>query len=92
MKAARAVIIEFGNSRWRVTPEAAAARGDFTTQGGMYNTFDPTYNTAQEPLESMHFVTDSLQVSTGRVLLHELFYLYAKMDVIQALLRGASPL
>jgi hypothetical protein len=40
----------------------------------------------------MHAVTDRLQISTGRVLLHELFYLYAKMDVIHALVRGASPL
>ena len=49
-------------------------------------------NTANQSLENMRAVTDNLQLSTGRVLLHELFYLYAKMDVIQALVRGASPL
>jgi hypothetical protein len=48
--------------------------------------------TAHQPLEGMRVVTDRLQVSTGRVLLHELFYFYGKMDVIQALVRGAAPL
>jgi hypothetical protein len=92
MTGAMAVLIEFGSSRWRVTPEAAAAKGDVTLDSTMGTTNDPNYNTANQPLEGMRAVTDRLQVSTGRVLLHELFYLYAKMDVIQSLVRGASPL
>src|SRR5436190_832685 len=43
-------------------------------------------------VEDMCPITNRLQVSTGRILLHELFSLYAKMDVIQALVRGAPPL
>ena len=92
MTGARAVLIEFGTSRWRVTPEAAALVGDVTRDTTVSDKSDPNYNTAHQPLESMRAVTDRLQVSTGRVLLHELFYLYAKMDVIQSLVRGASPL
>jgi hypothetical protein len=92
MTGAMAVLIEFGSSRWRVTPEAAAADGDVTVDSATDTRYDPNYNPANQPLESMRTVTDKLEVSTGRVLLHELFYLYAKMDVIQSLLRGASPL
>ena len=92
MTGAMAVLIEFGSSRWRVTPEVAAAQGDVTVDSTMDIRDDPNYNTANQPLESMRAVTDRLQISTGRVLLHELFYLYAKMDVIQSLVRGASPL
>jgi len=92
MSGAKAVLIEFGSSRWRVTPETALARGDISLDPSIYSTEDPNYNTATQPLENMRAVTDQLQVSTGRVLLHELFYLYAKMDVIQSLVRGAAPL
>ena len=93
MSGAMAVIIEFGSSRWRVTPEAAAVQGDVTLDCSMYGSIDdPAYNTTQQPLENMRAVTDRLQISTGRNLLHELFYLYAKMDVIQSLVRGAAPL
>jgi hypothetical protein len=91
MSGAMAVLIEFGSSRWRVTPEAAVERGDYTFDCNQYPD-DPSYNTAQQSLENMRVITDRLQVSTGRILLHELFYLYAKMDVIQALVRGADPL
>ena len=88
-----AVLIEFGSQRWRVTPEAAIVMGDCTLDCTLssYND-DPNYNTAYQPLENMRVVTDRLQISTGRILLHELFYLYAKMDVIQALVRGSCPL
>jgi hypothetical protein len=88
MSGAKAVLIEYGSARWRVTPEAAIAQGDYTID----NDHDPGYTTANAPLENMRVVTDRLQVSTGRILLHELFYLYAKMDVIQSLVRGAEPL
>jgi hypothetical protein len=93
MSGAMAVIIELGSSKLRLTPEAAAVRGDVTLDPIFFtNQDDPTYNTAQQSLENMRAVTDRLQISTGRNLLHELFYLYAKMDVIQALVRGAAPL
>ena len=92
MNGAMAMLIEFGSSRWRVTPEAAAVKGDVTLDSTMDTRNDPNFNTIHQPLEGMRAVTDRLQVSTGRVLLHELFYLYAKMDVIQSLVRGASPL
>jgi hypothetical protein len=92
MTGAMAVLIEFGSSRWRVTPEASVARGDFTGDCAMSDAEDTKNNNANQPLENMRVVTDRLQVSTGRILLHELFYLYAKMDVIQALVRGAAPL
>ena len=92
MSGAKVVLIEFGSSRWRVTPEAAVAKGDVTVDSTMDTRNNPNYNTANQPLESMRAVTDQLQISTGRVLLHELFYLYAKMDVIQSLVRGSSPL
>src|SRR5271170_2300906 len=92
MSGAMAVLVEFGSSRWRVTPEASVARGDVTVDCAMSSPGDQDYNTAHQPLEHMRVVTDRLQVSTGRVLLHELFYLYAKMDVIQALVRGSAPL
>jgi hypothetical protein len=90
MSGAKAVLIEYGTARWRVTPEAAIANGDFTLDCNMYH--DPTYTTAHSPLENMRCITDQLQVSTGRILLHELFYFYGKMDVIQSLVRGAAPL
>ena len=89
MTGAMTVLIEFGSSRWRITPEATAEKENVTTDSTTNNW---NSNTANQPLEYMHAVTDHLQISTGRVLLHELFYLYAKMDVIQALVRGASPL
>lgn len=89
MSGAKAVLIEYGSARWRVTPEAAIAQGDFTID---CDHRDPGYTTANATLENMRVVTDQLQVSTGRILLHELFYLYAKMDVIQSLVRGAEPL
>lgn len=92
MSGAKAVLVEFGSSRWRVTPEAAAAMGDRTVDSTMYDPNVPNYETMNQPLGNMRALTDNLQISTGRVLLHELFYLYAKMDVIQALVRGASPL
>ena len=92
MSGANAVLIEFGSQRWRVTPEAAIMRGDCTLDCTLSYDDDPSYNTAYQPLENMRVVTDRLQISTGRILLHELFYLYAKMDVIQALVRGSCPL
>lgn len=92
MSGANAVLIEFGSQRWRVTPEAAIMRGDCTLDCTLSYDDDPSYNTAYQPLENMRVVTDRLQISTGRNLLHELFYLYAKMDVIQALVRGSCPL
>lgn len=92
MSGAKAVLIEFGSSRWRVTPESPVTRGDVKLDPYLYDIQDPTYSTANQPLESMRAVTDQLQISTGRVLLHELFYLYAKMDVIQSLVRGSPPL
>ena len=66
--------------------------GDCTIDCTMSYNDDPDYNTAHQSLENMRVVTDRLQISTGRILLHELFYLYAKMDVIQALVRGSCPL
>jgi hypothetical protein len=92
MSGAKAVLIEFGSQRWRVTPEAAIVMGDCTVDCNLSWDDDPSYNTAHQPLENMRVVTDRLQISTGRILLHELFYLFAKMDVIQALVRGAQPL
>lgn len=92
MTGAKSVLVEFGSSRWRVTPETAAASGDVTIDSTMNHRDIPNEQTANQSLENMRAVTDNLQLSTGRVLLHELFYLYAKMDVIQALVRGASPL
>src|SRR5271169_2564511 len=89
MTGAMTVLIEFGSSRWRVSPEAAAQKGHTTVDSTIK---DSNYNTANQPFENMRAVADNLQISTGRVLLHELFYLYAKMDAIQALVRGASPL
>ena len=91
-----AIAVLMGSSRWRTTPEVVAsspesvnavAEGEF----GM-NALTQHPCTASVPLEGMHCVTDEIQRSTGRVVLHELFYLYAKMDVIQALVRGAPPL
>lgn len=92
MSGAKAVLIEFGSQRCRVTPEAAIVMGDCTSDCNLSWNDDPSYNTAYQPLENMRVVTDRLWISTGRILLHELFYLFAKMDVIQALVRGASPL
>ena len=87
MTGAKDILNNFGSSRWRVTPEAA---GDITLESGIPSaTDDPNYNPA---LNGMRIVADQLQVSTGRILLHELFYLYAKMDIIQSLLRGSCPL
>jgi hypothetical protein len=82
MKGAMAVLIEFRSSRW----------GDITKEENIHNIDNPSYNTANQSLGNMVTVTDRLQVSTGRVLLHELFYLYAKMDVIQSLVGGSTPL
>jgi hypothetical protein len=92
MGGAKTMLVEFGSSRWSVTPEAAAAMGDKTVDSTIYHTNVPNYETANQSLGSMRAVTDNLEISTGRVLLYELFYLYAKMDVIQALVRGAPPL
>jgi len=93
MTGAKDILNNFGSSRWRVTPEAAAMGGDFTWQSGIPNAMnDPNYTPDHKPLNGMRIVTDQLQVSTGRILLHELFYLYAKMDIIQSLIRGSCPL
>jgi hypothetical protein len=90
MTGAKDILNNFGSSRWRVTPEAAAMGGDVTLESGIPSTTaDPNYNSAYK---GMRIVSDQLQVSTGRILLHELFYLYAKMDIIQSLLRGSCPL
>jgi len=88
MTGAKDILNHFGSSRWRVTPEAAAV-GDVTFESGTPSTTD---NPAYKPLNGIRIVTDQLQVSTGRILLHELFYLYAKMDIIQSLVRGSCPL
>ena len=92
MSGAKAVLIEFGSQRCRVTPEVAIIMGDYTSDRNLSWNNDPSYNTAYQALENMRVVTDRLWISTGRILLHELFYLFAKMDVIQALVRGAPPL
>jgi hypothetical protein len=90
MTGAKDILNNFGSSRWRVTPEADAMEGDVTLESGIPSTTtDPNYNPTYK---GMRIVTDQLQVSTGRILLHELFYLYAKMDIIQSLLRGSCPL
>ena len=90
MSGAKAVLIEFGTARWRVTPEGDIGTRDFTMECDKQ--VDPAYTTAHAPLEGMRVAPDRLQISTGRILLHELFYFYGKMDVIQALVRGAGPL
>jgi hypothetical protein len=93
MTGAKDILNNFGSSRWRVTPEAAAMGGDVTLESGIPNAMnDPNYNPDHKPLSGMRIVTDQLQISTGRILLHELFYLYAKMDIIQSLVRGSCPL
>lgn len=90
MTGAIAVLQE--SSRWRATPEATSPATAVPTGEVDLSTPTSQTSTANQPLEGMPFVTDEIQVSTGRILLHELFYLYAKMDVIQALVRGAPPL
>src|SRR5438477_5446905 len=92
MSGAKAVLIEFGSQRCRVTPEVAIIMGDYTSDRNLSWNNDPSYNTAYQALENMRVVTDRLWISTGRILLPELFYLFAKMDVIHALVRGAPPL
>jgi hypothetical protein len=90
MTGAIAVLQE--SSRWRATPDAPSPAT--TNPAGEFDlsTPSPQTSTANQPLEGMRCVTEEIQQSTGRILLHELFYLYAKMDVIQALVRGAPPL
>lgn len=92
MTGAKVVFIELGLSREQVTREAETANGNVPTDSANQDSDDPNHNNANQPLESMRVVTDQLQALTGRVLLHELFYFYAKMDVIQALVRGAPTL
>lgn len=83
-----AVIIELGSSTSAETPETVVGGNDCYS-----STNDPAYNSEQHSLEKVRTVTGRpLQISTGRNLLHELFYLYAKMDVIQSLLRASPPL
>jgi len=89
-----AIAVLMGSSR--TTSEAVASSPHSVNDEGEGDVGTNTLNrypcTADQPLEGMRCVTDEIQQSTGRVLLHELFYLYAKMDVIQALVRGAPPL
>jgi hypothetical protein len=85
MSGAMAMIIELASQRRETLPPTGEVPATTWER-------DPLLNAVSQPLESMRAVTDQLQISTGRVLLHELFYLYAKMDVIQSLVRGAAPL
>jgi hypothetical protein len=88
MTGAKIVLVEFGSQRWRVTPEASVLEGDVTLAGGIRKAHE--INPFAQEFEKMDIVADRLQVSTGRNLLHELFYLFGKMDVIQALIRGGA--
>jgi hypothetical protein len=91
MTGAIAVLQE--SSKWRATPEAPSPpSSDPTGEIDLASPASERTPTANQPLEGMRCVTEEIQQSTGRTLLHELFYLYAKMDVIQALVRGAPPL
>jgi len=91
-----AIAVLMGSSKWRTMPEALASSPEsvnVAADGEIdMNASAQHPCTANLPLEGMRCVTDEIQQSTGRVVLHELFYLYAKMDVIQALVRGAPPL
>jgi len=94
MTGAKDILREFGTPRLRVTPEQKAPAEDGTTNMDLERTQKSSEGTDTGPQSLVHMraITDRLQISTGRNLLHELFYFYGKMDVIQALVRGAAPL